>query len=162
MVHARPRQHDLCDSTKISIDARAAAAAAGADLSAYGRYIYIFPQNSGCWWSGMETVGGNPSRAWINGSIAPGTISHEVGHNFGLDHSHALGCGSTTLGSSCSPIEYGDVLDTMGSSHGHFNAFQKEQLGWLDNSSSPPITTVEANGTYMLNPTSSMAPMPTP
>ncbi len=37
-----------------------------------------------------------------------------MGHNFGLYHSRALDCGTTTLGSSCSSIEYGDYVDVMG------------------------------------------------
>ena len=35
---------------------------------------------------------------------------------------------------------------------GHFNAFQKERLGWLDYGLSPPITTVETNGLYTIEP----------
>src|SRR5262249_25195780 len=35
---------------------------------------------------------------------------------------------------------------------GHFNAFQKERRGWLNYGVSPPITTVTASGTYMLEP----------
>jgi hypothetical protein len=37
-----------------------------------------------------------------------------------------------------------------GSRFAHFNAFQKERLGWLNAGASPPITTVEASGTYTL------------
>ena len=35
---------------------------------------------------------------------------------------------------------------------GHYNAFQKERLGWLDYGTSPPITTVQANGLYTIGP----------
>ena len=35
---------------------------------------------------------------------------------------------------------------------GHFNAFQKERLGWLGASGAPPITTVQSSGTYLLDP----------
>jgi hypothetical protein len=76
-----------------------------------------------------------------------------MGHNLGLYHSNAWECGTTTLGSSCSSIEYGDTVDTMGNpSSGHFNAFQKERLGWLNYGSSPPITTVQTSGVYALDP----------
>ncbi|MGH7703390.1 MAG: NEW3 domain-containing protein, partial [Gemmatimonadales bacterium] len=65
----------------------------------------------------------------------------------------ALECGTTTLGSSCSTIEYGDTQDTMGTPNaGHFNAFQKERLGWLNYGSSPAIATVEGDGDYWLDP----------
>lgn len=62
-------------------------------------------------------------------------------------------CGTTTLGDSCSTLEYGDTQDTMGTPNaGHFNAFQKERLGWLNYASSPPIATLEADGDYWLDP----------
>jgi len=55
------------------------------------------------------------------------------------------------IGTSCSSNEYGDILDMMGASHSaHFNAVQKERLGWLNSGVSPPITTVLASGTYTL------------
>jgi len=37
-------------------------------------------------------------------------------------------------------------------SSGHFTAFQKERLGWLDYGSSPPITTAQGEGPYWLEP----------
>jgi hypothetical protein len=37
-------------------------------------------------------------------------------------------------------------------SAGHFNAFQKERLGWLDYGISPPITTVQESGLYVIEP----------
>ena len=42
----------------------------------------------------------------------------------------------------CALVEYGDSTDMMGGGRGHFNAFQKQRLGWLDYDVSPPITTV--------------------
>jgi len=73
-----------------------------------------------------------------------------MGHNLGLYHSHALECGAATLGSTCSSIEYGDTLDTMGGGQGHYNAFQKERLGWLNYGVSPLVTTATTSGTYSL------------
>src|SRR5262249_3303638 len=59
----------------------------------------------------------------------------------------------TTLGSNCSSIEYGNTLDTMGNpTTGHLNSFQKERLGWLNYSASPPIQSVTSNGTYTIGP----------
>lgn len=75
-----------------------------------------------------------------------------MGHNFGLYHSQSLDCGTVTLGTSCASQEYGDTLDIMGYAVYHFNAFQKERLGWLDYGSSPPLTTVSAAGTYTIAP----------
>src|SRR3989454_5276368 len=107
--------------------------------------------NSGCGYSGMAQIGG--PNVWINGNLELKVVGHELGHVLGLYHSHALECGATTLGTNCSVWEYGDVLDIMGNTAaGHFNAFQKERLGWLGYGVSPPITTVQGGGTYALDP----------
>jgi hypothetical protein len=142
-----------CNTTLIAQQANTAAAASGVALSDFARFIYLFPRSSSCSWSGVGTVGGNPSQTWINGKLELKVIGHELGHNFGLQHSHALECGATTLGANCQTYEYGDRLDMMGNhTAGHFNAFQKEQLGWLGYGISPPITTLEFGGTYLLEP----------
>lgn len=140
-----------CPATDIEIAARGAAAAQGIDLSGYSRLIYAFP-DIGCSWSGQATVGGNPSGAWLDGSLLnSGIVSHELGHNFGLYHSHALECGSDVVGENCLTAEYGDALDRMGNNNaGHFNAFQKTRLGWLDYATSPPIVTAGTSGSYQL------------
>lgn len=137
----------VCDYNTLASQADQAAAAAGVSLSTYARKVYAFPQNACGWW-GLGTVGGNPSRAWINGSLQLRVVAHEMGHNFGLYHSHALECGSTVLGTNCSNVEYGDTVDVMGSTSGHFNAFQKERLGWLAYGSSPPLETAGLDATY--------------
>jgi hypothetical protein len=146
-----PMNSTVCDGWGIASQAKAAATAAGVNLSAYTRYVYAFPQNACGWW-GTGTVGGNPSEAWVNGGLMFQVVGHEMGHNLGLFHSRSIDCGSTTLGSNCTTDEYGDPLDTMGYSTGHYNAFQKERLGWLNYGASPPITTVQADGTYWLDP----------
>ena len=141
-----------CDYVSIASFAQAAASAAGYDLSAYHHYVYAFPQN-GCGGFGFGTVGGNPSETWINGSLDLKVLSHELGHSFGLYHAHALDCGTSVLGTNCSVLEYGDRIDTMGNvSAGHFNAFQKQRLGWLGDGTSPPITTVQGDGLYTIEP----------
>jgi hypothetical protein len=79
-------------------------------------------------------------------------IAHEMGHGFQLDHSDALECGATSIGSSCSDLDQASPDDTMGSRAGHYNVFQKERLGWLGTSGMPAITTVTASGRYTLEP----------
>jgi M6 family metalloprotease-like protein len=145
-----------CDTSSIASYANSAAAAAGVKLSAYAHYLYAFPQNNACGWAGLSLIGGTPSQSWINGSsLNVHVIDHELGHALGLYHSHLLDCGTgATLGSSCSVVEYGDILDTMGGSQAaspDYNAFQKERLGWLNSGASPSITTVQSSGTYTLN-----------
>jgi hypothetical protein len=150
-----------CDYFGIARAAESAATAAGFNLSTYTRRVYAFPSN-GCGWWGLGTVGGYPSMAWVNGSFQTGVVAHEMGHNLGLYHSHALECGNVTLASSCTNVEYGDVLDAMGSAvpPRHFNAAQKERLGWLGYGSSPPITTVQTSGVYAIDPYESMGTSP--
>ena len=64
-----------------------------------------------------------------------------MGHDLGLYHSRTAA------------DEYGDTLDIMGNpSSDHFNAFQKERLGWLNYGAQPPITTVQATGDYFIGP----------
>ena len=143
----------VCDTYAIAAQAEAAASAAGSNVSAYQRKVYAFPQNDACLFWGRSTIGGNPSQAWINGDFELGVTGHELGHGFGLWHSHAMDCGTAAVGTNCTTYEYGDNVDIMGGSsrYAHFNAFQKEQLGWLNAGASPPITTVGASGTYMLD-----------
>ena len=150
-----PLDSTTCDSGGIATYAEAAATAAGVNLSGYTHRVYAFPASAACAFGGAATVGGNPSRAWINGSgnMSLGTVGHELGHNLGLLHSHSWACDGTTTVASCAALEYGDGLDIMGwSPSGHFNAFQKERLGWLNYGVSPPITTVTASGIYPLAP----------
>jgi hypothetical protein len=149
-----------CDYNQIASKADAAAATAGVILSQYSRKVYAFPQANGCGWWGLGTVGGNPSRAWINGDFKLRVVAHELGHNLGLYHSHSLDCGSVVLGHVCTIGEYGDSMDTMGAAAFHFNAFQKERLGWLDHAVSPPITFAETPGTYSVYPYETLGNQP--
>jgi hypothetical protein len=150
----------VCDYSALASQAKAAAQAAGVNLSAYTRYVYAFPQNACTWW-GLGSVGGKPSQAWINGSLALKVVSHEMGHNFGLYHAHSLDCGTTVLGTNCTTSDYGDTIDTMGNpAAGHFNAFHKDRLGWLDYGSSPVITVVQTNGLYTIEPLEIAGPGP--
>jgi len=137
----------VCDYNKTASLAEQAATAAGANLSAYSRRVYAFPNNACTWW-GLGTVGGNPSKAWINGSFQLRVVGHEMGHGLGLYHSHSMSCDLAT----CTTSEYGNNWDIMGATSGHFNAFQKERLGWLDYGSSPPIVTAQGSGDYWLDP----------
>jgi hypothetical protein len=141
--HTIPLADTICDYHQLATLARQAAANAGFDLSAYNRYVYGFPHNA-CNWAGRATPGGS---AWINGPFGQRIISHELGHTFGLYHSHAYECGATTLGDNCATLEYADYLDTMGFGPGHYNAFQKERLGWLPD----VIHTVTGSGVYELD-----------
>ena len=151
-----PVSSTTCDISQIATAAQNAATAAGVNLSAYTRYVYFFPYTTACPFAGASNVGGNPSQSWIDGTFDTHVINHELGHAFGLWHSHSLDCGTTaTICSSGNVIEYGDSMDVMGQVQTpapDFNAYQKERLGWLNYGASPAIQTVSASGTYTINP----------
>jgi hypothetical protein len=139
----------VCDGNTLAAQANAAAQAAGVDLSGYAHVVYAF-QNA-CSGRGFGTVGGNPSQSWITGELRADVVAHELGHGLGLWHSHARDCGAVALGSTCTGFEYGHPIDTMANTaFGHFNAFHKERLGWLNYGASPAIATATSKGTYVL------------
>lgn len=150
--YTMPLNSTSCVIGDISNAAIQAATNAGVNLTNYTRYVYVFPSTNACAFSGASMVGGNPSRVWINGGQSWRVYAHELGHSLGLYHSNALDCGATATGSTCTALEYGDKYDIMGTSTtAHFNAFQKERLGWLGYGVSPPLITVEAGGQYTLD-----------
>lgn len=143
-----PLTNDTCNNGDIIAAAREQAESDGVDLSGYTRFIYAFPYTNACRFSGVAGVGGQTTSMLINGSMRAQTVSHELGHNLGLHHAHALECGESTLGDNCSSDEYGDGADMMGRMLGHFNAFQKTRLNWLESSQ---IAEVTESGTFILS-----------
>jgi hypothetical protein len=147
-----------CDTNIIADEANKAAAAAGANIDSYQQFIYLFPYNPGCGWTGTLRFGPRgEGRTFINDTFNLKTVAHEMGHIFGLNHSDALDCGTATLGTACTIGGYGDQADTMGNRGVQFNAFQKEKLGWLNGAGVPPITTVSTSGRYTISTYESMA-----
>ena len=148
-----PVSRSVCDIHLLAREADKAATAAGADLAAYDRVIYLAPDNA-CSGTGYNSGTARPTRTWIFSNLPDaGVIAHEVGHNFGLSHSQSLDCGTVSLGSDCIVRSYGDPADTMGSGGDtHFNAFQKDLLGWIGAAGTPGVITVGASGRYQLAP----------
>ena len=151
-----PLSKAVCDPVKWYTEADKAVAAAGTDLSSYTRRIYFFPRVDTCGWDGLATQGfGGVTKVYINGPTAANlrVVGHEIGHNYGLNHAHALDCDLSPFGETCRTSDYGDVADMMGGFRsGHFSAFAKELLGWLNDGVSPPILTATANGRYVIEP----------
>jgi hypothetical protein len=141
-----------CDPYTLATLADQKATAAGVDLSAYARKVYMFPR-TGCTWAGLGNVGGSATKAWANGSFATITVAHELGHNLGLYHAQSLDCDVSALGNTCTTYTYGDTADTMGNYRAaQFNPLEKEQLGWLNDGTSPPILTASTSGRDVIEP----------
>jgi len=155
-----------CTSTYTTWRSQAQTAAAANGFTASGyQHIVTFINKSpsvGCGFSGVANWPG--TQATVITATNVGTTIHEMGHNYGLDHS-ALNSGcrfnneAVVFGGTCSQSEYGDMHDVMGTSsyRAHFNASHKAKLGWIPSSR---VTTVTANGVYDLYPSDSPASGP--
>ncbi len=77
----------------------------------------------------------------------------EPGHNFGMQHSSSMRCGSASFDDTpegnCTHSEYGDPFDPMGGGCRHMNAWQKTYNGWLQGCN---MVRVRSSGTFTLNP----------
>jgi len=135
--------------SSIESNGQAAATAAGFNPNANDGQLYILDALP-CSWSGLGYIG-HPL-AYAKGTASLIVVGHEIGHNFGLYHAGSLNCGSEVVASSgCTVAEYGDPFDIMGNRRAmHFNARQKERLGYLG----PNGVTTHASGTstYTLYP----------
>ncbi len=146
--------------------------AKGISLSNFGHIVFIENgYSSGCASVGKWDIPFNGttyrlSVSWVGypnahygreGSKMTGfdyILAHEMGHQLGVMHANSWSCQGQTLDSDCVHVEYGNQYDVMGSGFygGHFNAYYKDVLGWLSESSKVRITT---NKTYTLQPLSS-------
>lgn len=131
----------------------------------YSRLIIVSPSD-GCWIA-ISTLGQRSrptsdgwvmfSTAWIGGNSAyeDDMITHEFGHNLGLNHANFIDCGNNSFTvnptQDCSIYEYGDWFDVMGSygRYGHMNASSKDYIGWFDPSD---IKIASESGNYTIEP----------
>ncbi len=111
---------DPCDDYAWARAADSQAAAAGVDVSAYARKVYVLPSST-CPAAGLAELAVTPSRAWVFTCDVPHVYAHELGHNLGMQHA------------STETSEYGDNSDIMGMQGGlmPLNAPHKAQMGWL-------------------------------
>lgn len=139
----------------------AARAASGVDTTPYQHVVVLIPQMS-CGYAGIATLGsGAGSVMIVSPSFRKMVVSHEIGHNLGLEHAAASMCGTTASPvpivpgwkDECDNLEYGDWFSPMGGSDApSFNSVQLQFLGWLPNSqistaTSGPVTLSPLAGT---------------
>jgi MYXO-CTERM domain-containing protein len=137
----------------------------------FQHYLWYFGKSvSACGWGGLGEVGTADKPAndtWYNGQTNCNVLVQEPGHNFGMQHSSSLQCkgapfvddpnamDTTTNPATpiCTPMEYGDVFDPMGTPPGgscrHMNAWQKNYQGWFGGCNGVSVT---QTGTFTLLP----------
>jgi hypothetical protein len=153
-------------------DAIAAAVGNGANLGNYNRVVLVFPDVFSCGWAGFADVGGcsmttssgtfNATASYLSVSYLSGNlydavdlVSHEIGHNLGLQHSGTINSGTDVLGPINSPgseTDSGDYWSVMGERvPGLYPAPQKaEILDWIKPTTNYQV--VQSSGVYTLQP----------
>jgi hypothetical protein len=134
---ARP---DCGGSDRSFVPLRAIAAAAGYDPAKYDSVIYVVG-GVRCGFHGIE----HGREVLLVTEPDARLIVHELGHTFGLGHAAAV----SVCTSWCVTDEQGDLFSPMGSGFVDFNAYEKEQLGWI-----PRQPRVTHPGAYTVYPTS--------
>lgn len=126
--------------------------AEGGDLSVYDNVVYAFNNASGCPGAGWTYIGGG--QAWIAFGFSQRIISHELGHDYGLNHASSKICYDNNnqqvpVSTNCTSYEYGDPYDVMGTSGNQFNNFHKGSLGFFEATNTQTVT---SSGTFSLAP----------
>lgn len=118
----------------------------------YNSTVYVFDDmiysQMGCTLRGLGSVGQPRTltmggRVWVPKSgllYSPRQITHEIGHNLSLMHSHSTN--GTTI------LEYGDQSCVMGGQYYRFNNYQLRRLGWFDGEFKQ--ISLDTSGTYDL------------
>jgi hypothetical protein len=114
---ALPQLYD-CTTTSAMQTAALTAAASTVDFTQYNRIVLVFPVSS-CSFGGLGNIGCQSANSIVNHEFSIvwfpifssystsfpnywGGLSHELGHNLGMDHSNTLDFGSLSLG----PIDF--------------------------------------------------------
>jgi MYXO-CTERM domain-containing protein len=147
-----------CSPDFITNRAEAAMIDKGHDPSQFRQMMFHFPSGLGCDFAGLASVGSpdNPARnSWYSGSFGCNVRNQELGHNYGMAHSHAYSCPVAPAGldhapyGDCEHIEYGHPYDPMGNGCGHMNVVQKTYMGWISECN---VVTATTSGTFNLLP----------
>jgi hypothetical protein len=131
-------------------DAAVAAQYPAVILSGYHVRLYVTGAICGI---GVAYLGGTPGKAFVN-SAYPDTIAHEIGHNFGMQHSNRDPGDDNYVDES-----YGDRSCVMGYSHvglRGFNVVHRIENGWIPSTAVRYLSTgcMTAPVTYTLSPLS--------
>ena len=142
--------YGAADPSILRTDARNAARTAGVNLALFDFDLICVGAVPGFNWAGLGYVGAPGS--WIRASFdaTGGVSSHELGHNFGLNHANAWDTGGQSILGAGSNVEYGDSFDTMGNASAgkrHFNTRYKNYLNWLPTTQ---VKIVTSSGNYRL------------
>jgi hypothetical protein len=134
------------------------AAFAAPAVNGYDNVIYVFNSQHQCGFAGVAWLPGR--EAFIDNAFTLPVVAHELGHNLGVHHAASLRCTSggqtvafANTNLACTPWEYGDMWDIMGSSPSNQqNAFHKLQSGWLGAASGPRVQSITTSGSYTVAP----------
>ncbi|MDX6553403.1 MAG: hypothetical protein QOH74_1891 [Gaiellales bacterium] len=134
------------------------AAAAAPAINSYDNVVYVFNSQHQCGFAGVAWLPG--WEAFIDNAFTLPVVAHELGHNLGVHHAASLRCTSggqtvafANTNLACTPSEYGDMWDVMGSSPSNQqNAFHKLQSGWLGAASGPRVQSITTSGSYTVTP----------
>lgn len=144
-IKVRPRRlvwkrvaYSSCSLPGIVPTADAVVKQGGVDPNAYDSVVYFAPACGGggvAWMPGGRALVFDPSTR---------TMSHELGHNLGLDHAATFTCPEGNDPTRCNELgdqvdEYGDIWDVMGGGlslpgddvRGLFSGAALDRLGWL-------------------------------
>jgi M6 family metalloprotease-like protein len=170
-------ENGTCDIAGWRNAAKAAASAAGYDLTSYTHFVYVWPQNNpntgvqslGCGWSGYSAGSDSYINAWVNpngyffdgyqGHLPDQLVAlscHEFGHGLGISsHAGTLRCddGKRAIDNypSCTTSPTADFDDVMAyvNPARELNAPHRAMLGWLD---ANQVQDIVADGTYVISP----------
>ena len=143
------------DNFLLHTDAQALATAAGYTVANYDRIGVIF---SGLWdipgslfgYSGLAITPGK--EFWSNGTWTRGIIAHEVGHNYGLNHSSLwLVNDGNPVSATGTTLDYGDNSDVMGSGplfSNQYSQWNRSICQWLPDAA---VSTISSSGTYRVH-----------
>ena len=126
-------------------DIQQALSDAGINKNAFDRIIY---ETHGLSFNGgFAEVSGDET--WFREGV-PQVIAHELGHNYGFRHANTFETGrnSSLDVADGGSLEYGNVLDIMGSGESTFNSYYKSNAGWIEDGEE--FLTVTQSGSHKL------------